>query len=48
MLGIRVSPQLKAAVKVEAARRGVSVAELFQALWNRYNEGANARTERPQ
>lgn len=48
VLGIRVSPRLKASVKVEAARRGVSVAELFQDLWDRYKEGANARTERPQ
>jgi hypothetical protein len=48
VLGIRVSPRLKASVKVEAARRGVSVAELFQDLWDRYKEGANARTESPR
>jgi hypothetical protein len=30
VLGIRVRPKLKASVKVEAARRGISVAELFQ------------------
>ena len=43
--GIRVSPKLKASVKVEAARRGISVAELFQDLWDRYRVGANARTD---
>jgi hypothetical protein len=45
VLGIRVSPKLKASVKVEAARRGISVAELFQDLWDRYEVGANGRTD---
>ena len=45
VLGIRVSPKLKASVKVEAARRGISVAELFQDLWACYKEGANGRTD---
>lgn len=43
VLGIRVRPELRAAVKIEAARRGVSVAELFQEIWSRYQEGANER-----
>ncbi len=42
VLGIRVRPELKAAVKVEAARRGISAAELFQDIWKSYLEGANA------
>lgn len=45
VLGIRVSTQLKASVKVEAARRGISVAEPFQDLWDRYRVGANERTD---
>jgi hypothetical protein len=45
VLRICVSPKLKASIKVEAARRGISVAELFQDLWDRYKEGANGRAD---
>lgn len=37
--------ELKASVKVEAARRWISVAELFQGLSDRYKEGANERAD---
>lgn len=45
VLGIRVIPKLKASVKVEAACRGINVAEVFQDLWDRYKVGANGRTD---
>jgi hypothetical protein len=46
VLGIRVSPMLKKSVKIEAAHRGMSVAELFEDLWARYKEGVNGRADR--
>jgi hypothetical protein len=36
LLGIRMTPDRMIEVKVEAARRGMSVATLFEDLWARY------------
>jgi hypothetical protein len=42
LLGIRVTASRKTEVKVEAARRGVTIAELFDEIWRNYLEGKNA------
>jgi hypothetical protein len=39
VLGIRVSPALARAVKMEAARRGTTVANLFEEFWQTYRSG---------
>ena len=33
LLGIRMTPERMLEVKVEAARKGMSVADLFEAIW---------------
>lgn len=39
MVGIRMTPDRETEVKVEAARRGVSVATLFDEIWQAYVRG---------
>lgn len=36
LLGIRMTPELAVAVKVEAARRAMTVADLFEEIWLDY------------
>lgn len=43
ILGIRVTPKLRRSVKVEAAERGMTVAELFQEMWGMYLDGRHAQ-----
>jgi hypothetical protein len=38
LLGVRVTAALKTKVKVEAARREISVARLFEEMWQGYLE----------
>jgi hypothetical protein len=38
LLGIRVTAALKTKVKVEAARRGLTIAQLFEEIWQIYRE----------
>lgn len=45
LLGIRVTPALKTKIKVEAARRGVPVAQLFEEMWRHYLEKERAHPE---
>jgi hypothetical protein len=42
LLGIRVTAAQRREVKVEAARRGLTIAELFEELWQDYLERKNA------
>jgi hypothetical protein len=42
LLGIRLTATRKREIKVEAARRGVTIAELFEELWRNYLERKNA------
>jgi hypothetical protein len=39
MVGIRMTPDRETEVKIEAARRGVSVATLFDEIWQAYVRG---------
>jgi len=43
VLGIRVTQALRTDVKVEAARRGITIAALFQEMWRTYEERRSAR-----
>jgi hypothetical protein len=36
LLGVRMTPERMVEVKVEAARKGMSVADLFEAIWKDY------------
>lgn len=36
LLGVRMTPERIIEVKVEAARKGMSVADLFEAIWKDY------------
>lgn len=36
LLGVRMTPELMVEVKVEAARKGMSVADLFESIWKDY------------
>lgn len=36
LLGIRMTPELAVAVKVEAAQRTMTVADLFEEIWRDY------------
>lgn len=36
MVGVRMTPDRETEVKVEAARRGLSVAALFDEIWQAY------------
>ncbi|MBY3115639.1 hypothetical protein [Rhizobium laguerreae] len=38
VLGIRISDGLRKSVKIEAARRGITVAVLFEEMWRGYSE----------
>jgi hypothetical protein len=38
VLGVRVSANLRTAIKIEAARRDVTIAELFEEMWQAYRE----------
>lgn len=38
IVGFSLSPERAAAVKVEAARRGVSLKELFEEMWALYEK----------
>lgn len=42
LLGIRVTAARRREIKVEAARRGLTIADLFEELWQNYLEGKNA------
>lgn len=42
VLGVRVSDGLRKSIKVEAARRGVTVAALFEDMWKSYTERQRA------
>ena len=42
LLGIRVTAALKTEVKVEAARRGLTIAQLFEEIWRGYLEREHA------
>jgi len=42
LLGIRVTAALKTEVKVEAARRGLTIAQLFEEIWRGYLEREDA------
>ena len=39
VVGIRMTAEREVEVKVEAARRGMSVASLFDDMWRRYAQG---------
>ena len=39
MVGVRMTPERETEVKVEAARRGLSVAALFDEIWQVYMKG---------
>lgn len=43
VLGVRVTSGLRTTIKVEAARRGVTIAELFEEMWQGYLERQNDR-----
>ncbi|MBY0332893.1 MAG: hypothetical protein K2X49_19720 [Acetobacteraceae bacterium] len=43
LLGVRMTEQRLIEVKVEAARRGMSVADLFDDVWNGYLAGRAER-----
>lgn len=43
VLGVRVNEDLRAAIKIEAARRGVTIAELFEEMWRTYREQKHVR-----
>lgn len=43
LLGIRLTTALKTRVKVEALRRGLTVAELFEEIWQNYIERDHAK-----
>ena len=40
MVGVRMTPERETEVKVEAARRGLSVAALFDEIWQTYMKGS--------
>jgi hypothetical protein len=42
LLGVRVTPARRREIKIEAARRGLTIAELFEELWQDYLERKNA------
>lgn len=42
VLGVRMTVGLRTKVKVEAAQRGLTVAELFEEMWCLYLERPNA------
>jgi hypothetical protein len=42
LLGIRVTAERRREIKVEAARRGLTIAELLEELWRDYLERKNA------
>ena len=43
VLGVRVSVDLRTKIKIEAARRGVTIAELFEEMWQAYLEQMHVR-----
>jgi hypothetical protein len=43
VLGVRVSVDLRTKIKIEAARRGVTIAELFEEMWQAYLEQTHVR-----
>jgi len=43
VLGVRMSAGLRTRIKVEAARRDVTIAQLFEEMWQAYLEGKNGR-----
>ena len=44
VLGIRVTPVLKTSVKIEAARRSLTMAQLFEEMWQEYLEWHDVQT----
>lgn len=36
ILGVRMSPEREAEIKAEAARRGLTIAKLFDEIWDTY------------
>ncbi|RWP67755.1 hypothetical protein [Mesorhizobium sp.] len=43
VLGVRVTAVLRTSIKVEAARRGITIAELFEEMWRSYLEQQHDR-----
>ena len=43
VLGVRSTVELRTRIKVEAARRGITVAELFEEMWRGYIERQKTR-----
>jgi hypothetical protein len=43
VLGIRVTPDLRKKVKMEAARRGVTLAGLFDEMWRAYSHRSHEK-----
>jgi hypothetical protein len=43
VLGVRMTVDLRTKVRVEAAQRGLPIAELFEEMWRLYLERQNAR-----
>lgn len=43
VLGVRVSADLRTEIKIEAARRGVTIAELFEDMWQTYRKQKHVR-----
>lgn len=41
VLGVRLSTSLRTEIKVEAARRNITIAELFDEMWRGYLEQQN-------
>jgi hypothetical protein len=46
LLGVRVTTALKTEVKVEAVVRGLTIAQLFEEMWQGYREREHAGTYR--
>lgn len=45
VLGIRVTPDLRRQVKVEAAQRGLTLAQLFEKMWEAYAEREDGKAQ---
>jgi hypothetical protein len=43
VLGVRMTAELRTKVRVEAAQRGLTIAELFEEMWGLYLGRQNAR-----
>jgi hypothetical protein len=45
LLGIRVTAALKTEIKVKAAQRRITIAELFEDMWRIYREQERAKPD---